>query len=211
MKTEEKKARGIRKPRGYQAGNIAGNLRIARTEYIPGNEPVSDEAYRLWGDCQLFGELSGMKLKCAERKYEVHFQPDKAKVAFYGWKKATFEKNAKGLGMDICERMLWAIENKDGDFFRDLARLCETPQQLFPHISLRAWLIYAHWDLAGVMPPGRKQDHYFTAHQLCDMAFKRGIFAKREHIDERRMHEICDQLGIKLLRSKGWKKPRRTS
>jgi hypothetical protein len=211
MKHGIKKTRGIRKPRGFQAGNISLNLHMAEHEHISGSRPVSFEAAEFLSGCESFSKLIGMKLKCAGKNYEVILGPrNRRMMKFFKFKKVDLEKHGRTLGLDICERILWAIENEDGYFFKDLARLCETPSK--PNINLRYWLILTHWRLNKGIQTGREQDSYFTACQLCEKAFKRGFKHGQDgKIPERRMHEICCQLGIRLLRCKGWGKLRRIS
>ncbi len=173
-----KKQRGIRKPKGWKPGDINTNLYLASYEHIPGNDSVSGEVVQLWNDCD--------GIFHARKKYRNKF--------------------LQILADDILGRIQWAIDHRDGNFFRDLARLCENP---CGKISLRFWLILTHWELSKGWQAGRKQDYHYTAVELCNMAEERGIV---KEIMPKRMHEICAQLGIKLKRAKGWKrKIRRTS
>jgi hypothetical protein len=184
------------------------NLWIASQDHIAGNERVAGEAVRLWEGCNLFGEHIGMEFKPDGRKYEFRItRPNKALAATtssYSRKTGFVANGAGAIGMTLCGHIRWATQNKDGSFFRDLARLCEAPSR--EEIGLRAiglhhWLSLLHLD-------GRP---HFTARQLCDMALKQGVVAADGIPERQQMHEICRQLGIKLLRGKGWKKLRRNS
>ena len=110
-------------------------------------------------------------------------------------KKKDADEHPKTLGFDVCERILWAIQNRNGYFFKDLARLCENP---FPEkISLKRWLILMHWDICNGSRAGREQDHYFEVSELCRLAKQRGT-QNAESLNDRRMREICSVLGIKF-------------
>jgi hypothetical protein len=74
--------------------------------------------------------------------------------------KGHLDEGLKGLGMKICAQILWAIENKDYHFFKDLARLCEHGPFGW---NLRSWLISIH-----CRPSLDKQEHFFTARELCE-------------------------------------------
>ena len=105
------------------------------------------------------------------------------------------QEGLKGLGMKICAQILWAIENKDYHFFKDLARLCEHGP--FGR-NLRSWLISIH-----CRPSLDKQEHFFTARELCEKAIKSGMV---KEISERDMRRICAQLGIRILRPRNKRK-----
>ena len=202
MKTTTKKTRGIRQPRGYEAGHFGKNLYVAGVAHISGSEIVSPEASAFFDGCKSLAEL--FCLKSTKTGNVLNFKShglNKAAMRYYKLTKSNLEKAAMDNGLEISAMILGAIENKDGYFFKDLARLCEAPEA---KLDLRGWLVLVHWDLWKGTRAGREQDHIYTAKEICEMAFKRGFkHGQSEMIPERRMHEFCGELGIKLKKNQG--------
>lgn len=210
---KNKKPRGKRKPRGYSAGDINKNLYVAHYEYVKGgNEIVSGESAQFFGDCKTFSDL--MQFSLTEKPLSrisggsMHRLKsagiNKPLMKFYRMKAARLNDLGQSLAWDICEHTLRAIQTGEDYFFRDLARLCKSENSK-PATSLEYWLTILHWNLNRGTQAGRDQDYFFTAPELCKLAFLRGFKytdaaeGKRVEIPVRRMHKICGKLGIKLL------------
>ena len=209
----QKRKRGIRKPKGYAAGEIGNNLYIAAHAYLPGNEIVSDEAVHFFGDIQTFSKLMQFELTEMGEVLPGKFAGSKHRVKslgynlplmkFYRMKKHRVGEIPHSLAWDICEHTLRAIQTGDDYFFRDLARLCkfEKARPENPPIALEYWLTLMHSAPSFSSASASGQNFYFTAPELCKLAFMRGFkYGQGEKkIPIRRMHEFCDKLGIKLL------------
>lgn len=207
MKTKTKK-RGIRKPRGYIAGERSNNLYIAQYDYVKGNEPVSSQAAHFFGDCKTFSDLMRFELtenleKVPGKHNSIHRVKSKGYntqlMKFFRMKKKHVDRFPHSLAYDICEHILYAIQTGEVWFFNDLARLCKFEKSR-PPIALEYWLEIAHRDLNKVTRENQGQNNFFTAPELCELAFMRGFrHGQNDQIPVRRMHEICKKLGIKLL------------
>ena len=66
-----KKTRGLRKSKGYAAGEISKNLYIASVEHIPGNELIAGEALQFFYGCKTCAELFQMSVKSEGYKFQV--------------------------------------------------------------------------------------------------------------------------------------------
>jgi hypothetical protein len=198
QKSKHKKPRGIRKPRGYKPENFWQNFHLASYEYIPG-PPVSQEASTLWHDCKTFAELIQMSVKCSGLKYEVQIDgPNKPLLDYYKMPASNLSKISASLAETLCERILWAIENKNGYFFSDLARLCETPAP--KDINLRSWLLILDSVLWRDLKPSQIPEKYFSPRELRKTAIKRGVMT--EHQTERYLRQVCSDLGVRLFAPK---------
>lgn len=205
---KEKKKRGIRKPKGYVAGEFSKNRYVAEYGYLRGNEIVSGEAVQFFGDSQNFSKLMRFSLTDKGEVLQGKFAGNCHRVKsdgynlplmkFYRMKKHHVDEFAHSLAWDICEHTLRAIQTGDDYFFRDLARLCKFEKSR-PTINLEYWLTLLHWNaLKGYK--SEEQQFFFTAPELCKLAFMRGLkYGQGEEIPVRRMHEFCDKLGIKRL------------
>ena len=152
----------------YKPGDISRNLYLASHAYIQGNDPVSGAAAHFLNGCKTAARLVGMSLKCADGKYEVNYSGyNREMMKPLRLKKADVDKHYFTLGLDICQRILWAIEHQDGYFFKDLARLCEGPHPA--DIDLRQWLILVHWDIDKGTAKGRQQDHFDRSPQRSEI------------------------------------------
>lgn len=205
--TAPRKKRGVRKPRGYEPGNVNRNLYIARKDYVPGDDLVSGYAQAFYHDCLTAAQLH--KVEVVSEGGDISAKPggyDQQLMQHFKMNQKRVRECVYQIGLGVIGRVIEAARNKQADFFKDIVRLCETPRPA--DISLRSWLIYTHWDLNKVKAGICKQDWFYTAKELCERAKARlGVTG----IDQRRMHEICGQLGIELKRQKGWKKLRRVS
>jgi hypothetical protein len=213
MKNTTKKTRGIRKPRGYIPGEWSNNLYIAEHDYVKGNEPVSGQAVQFFGDCKTFSDLTQLALtengEVVQGKYPGSLCRVKSKgynaqlMNFYRMKKLDVDRYPHSLAYDICEQIMRAVQTGDDWFFQDLARLCKFEKSR-PPITLEYWLGIVHRDFSKPLTAGT-QNRFFTAPELCELAFMRGFkytddgSGKRVEYPVRRMHEICGKLGIKLL------------
>ena len=213
MKSTAKTARGIRKPRGYIAGEWSNNLYIADHDHVKGNDPVSGQAVHFFGDCKTFSDLMQLALtknleqvsgkynsihRVKSNGYNTHL------MKFFGMNKKHVDRFPHSLAYDICEHILYAIQTGEVWFFEDLARLCkfEKTKQV-----IEAWHLIVHRDWNKLTRENMGQNNFFTAPQLCDLAFLRGFkYGQGDKIPVRRMHEICNKLGIKLLNGRAREK-----
>jgi hypothetical protein len=187
QKSKTKKRRGIRKPRGYKPESFWKNYHLAINEYIPG-PPVSQEASTFWHDCKTYADLIQMSIKCDGEKFSVHCAgPNKPLLSYYKMPVSELPKIAENLAQTFCERILWAIENKNGFFFKDLARFCETP--IPKDINLRTWLLILHRMLWQDLKQGQTPEKYYIPRELRKKAIARGVTT--EHQTERYLRQVC--------------------
>jgi hypothetical protein len=96
---------------------------------------------------------------------------------------------------DLLARLQYAIEMKDGEFFRSLAQAIEEPDD--PMQPIRAYLLARFFDWSDSSHPP-KQTEMITAKELQKELFDRhGITA-----DERNLRRQCASVGVKLLEAK---------
>ena len=169
-----KKPRGIRKPKGYARGQTFKNFYIASCGDMPG------DTVKFFDDWKMF-----LSLRPQMGEY------NKSLMTYCGLSKKQVDKFPLELAADTGNHLVWAIENKDGSFFRELAQLCENPPQ---EDNLRSWLIAMHWDFKTGLR-NEKQVQFYTCRQLCDLAVQRGIV---KEISDRYMHQVCKELGVKF-------------
>ncbi|MGH7952348.1 MAG: hypothetical protein ACREFE_10570 [Limisphaerales bacterium] len=192
-----KKPRGIRKPRGYEPRNFSLNFHLASLEHIPG-KPVSGEADSFLFGCKNYAQLVQMSVKCADNKYEVNFGGlNKPLMKYFKMTKKRLAEWPTSIATDICERILWAIENRDGYFFRDLARLCENPKD---DIGLRSWLLIKDQIMWQELKKGQEPDCYYSSSELKKEAVNRGVMTEQQ--TERYLRQVCDEIGVRILRRK---------
>ena len=218
MKTTAKKTRGIRRPDPYAPGRIAKNLHVARTAVVKGDRLVSEGAARFISNVQMFSEIIGLTVNSERERIEfeidgAHRQAIKARqvrkrdgkilkawrnvswMKFLKLKEKDIARNAHWLAIEICARILWAIKNKTGVFFDDLARLCESPEE---KMTVMEYLILAHWDLSKGTQDGRKQDHRHYVSEL-----KKQLTARLgTSIEERDIYPLLKKIGAEYRPAK---------
>jgi len=113
-------------------------------------------------------------------------------MKFFRMSKKRVDEFPHSIAFDICEQLLRAIETSDDFFFTDLARICKFEKSR-PIISLEYWLTLLHWNYFSKGWKTKGQQNYFTAPELCELAFLRGfshydkLAAKQTRIPIRKM------------------------
>jgi hypothetical protein len=197
------KPRGIRQSKGYMPGDPHKNLSIAS------HGAASGAAARFYDECNEFIHMMQMSASMERVKVgnlvedvpTVRIQPyDDPQAKPFGERATDSDGMPKELGESIVCHLLWAMQQRDGKFFRDLADMCESGHDRDP---LREWLIHVHFKGGGGLVTG-KQDHTYTTKEILAMMdiYKKNsgtsIISGSYDSMRKAVERACRELGIKL-------------
>ena len=170
-----KKPRGIRKPKGYDPKDPSKSL------FIAAHGKVCGEAAHFFDDCNTLHQV--------RNDAEVMKQLGVSKKDVATWPAI--------IGEDIAKHVRDAVETGNGEFFRDMEKLCE---QGYSPDTLKQWLIVVHFHAGKGLKPRGKQDEIYSTKDLVCMAEQMGILVAKSQsweTKERTIRRACSELGIK--------------
>ncbi len=186
--------------KGYKPGDTNRNAFLA----THGN--VSGAAAHFFDDCLWAAELVQMSAKAGTPKIEIRGY-NRPLMKSLEVSEQQVRTECDRLGMDVLKLVVWAVANKDGSFFEDVAKLCKRGPAFD---ALRSWLIVTHFPASEgrLIRGGKQKKMTLSVKELAYNARQAnvsGVENMKAAALEKQIRRACRELGIKTVE---WKQPK---